>query len=74
MLALIVRLQNGLKRVGDRLQEEHGLSAIEYGVFAAFLVLALVAVATFAGPALKDWMLGTMCGIMGKTYSGGSCH
>lgn len=65
---------NAVRRFGRRLlREQLGLTAIEYGVFAAFLVLALVAVAVFAGPELQKWMNETMCGIMNKKYVGGAC-
>lgn len=69
MLSMYIRLQNGIKRL---VTDEAGLSAIEYGVFAAFVVLALVGVAMFAGPEVKKWMLQTMCGIMGKNYVNGA--
>lgn len=75
MLELYVVGANAVRRIGQKLlRDQRGLSAIEYGVFAAFIVLALVGVAVFAGPQLKTWMMGTMCGIMGKQYTNGAAQ
>lgn len=50
------------------LREEKGLTAIEYGVFAAFVVLALVAAAIIVGPQLRDWIIRTIdCIIRGTS-------
>jgi Flp pilus assembly pilin Flp len=72
MVGLYVWGQVAMCRLGRKLKQQDGLAAIEYGVFAAFLVLSLVAVATFAGPALKLWMMQTMCGVMGKSFTAGA--
>lgn len=73
MVELYVWGRNGLARWVRRLSyEESGLSGIEYGVFAAFIVLALVAVAGLMGPQLKNWIGETMCNIMGKTWTAGA--
>lgn len=37
-----------------------GLTAIEYGVFAAFIVLMIVGAAVVIGPQLKTWLTGTV--------------
>ncbi|HYF94503.1 MAG TPA: hypothetical protein VD969_19980 [Symbiobacteriaceae bacterium] len=73
MLELYVAGAIVVRQLGRKLlDDQRGLTAIEYGVFAAFLVLALVGVAVFAGPQLKTWMMGTMCGIMNKNYTPGA--
>lgn len=73
MLGLYVRGKVALVTLGRRLkQEEQGLTAIEYGVFAAFMVLALTGVALFAGPQIKQWMMESLCGIMNKHYTAGA--
>lgn len=45
---------------------QRGLTMVEYGVMAAFVVLILTGVALVAGPKLGEWMKETLCGIMNK--------
>jgi len=61
MVGLYVRARVAGWQVLHRLHsEQDGLSMIEYGVMAAFLILCLVGAATIAGPALKQWILDTI--------------
>lgn len=43
-----------------RLNEEDGMSMIEYGVLGAFVIGALVIAAVTIGPQLQNWMIGTV--------------
>lgn len=73
MLELYVRVRHGLPQMVRRFfQEESGLSMIEYGVMAAFVIAGLAILFIAVGPQLKDWMGSSICSIMGKTYKGGS--
>ena len=54
-----------MEQVRAFLRDETGLTAIEYGVFAAFVVLALVAAAIIVGPKLRDWIILTIDCIIG---------
>ncbi|HYG59449.1 MAG TPA: hypothetical protein VD902_15410, partial [Symbiobacteriaceae bacterium] len=57
MVAMYVRVQNRVFRAVRRLQgEQKGLTMIEYGVAAAFLVLVMAAAALVAGPKLSVWI------------------
>ncbi|HLO03569.1 MAG TPA: Flp family type IVb pilin [Symbiobacteriaceae bacterium] len=49
-----------------------GLTAIEYGVFAAFIVLMLVGAAVVIGPQLKTWLTGTITCITDR-HANGTC-
>lgn len=65
MVAMYVRARNGAARLGRRLQEEQkGMTMIEYGVAAAFLVLALVGAALIVGPELTTWLTTTIRNII----------
>lgn len=70
MLMAYVRIQNGWDRMWRSLREEKGLTAIEYGVFAAFVVLLLVGAAVIIGPKLKVWITGTIDCITTKNKAG----
>lgn len=66
MVGLFVRVQNGAARLVRRLREEQeGLTMIEYGVTAAFLVLFLVGAAMLVGPKLATWIDATIDRIIG---------
>ncbi len=54
---MYVLIRGGLARIREALRDERGLTAIEYGVFAAFVVLALSVAAFTIGPELRDWMI-----------------
>lgn len=56
-----------------RLRGRRGLTAIEYGVFAAFIVLMLVAAAAWMGPQLRDWLKGTVTCITDRKNTTGAC-
>jgi Flp pilus assembly pilin Flp len=63
---MIVRVQGWVATVGQRLRrEQEGLTAIEYGVFAAFVVLMLVVAAVTIGPKLSQWLIHTIDCIIG---------
>jgi Flp pilus assembly pilin Flp len=65
MLQQFVSIQTWVAMVGRRVREEQaGLTAIEYGVFAAFIVLAIVLAAVTIGPKLTLWLTRTMDCIM----------
>lgn len=71
MLKWYVRISNALDRVR---REQDGLTAIEYGVFAAFIVLTIAVMAFTIGPRLSDWINTTLCRIMaGSNTASGGC-
>lgn len=47
-----------------------GLTAIEYGVFAAFIVLMIVGAAVIIGPQLRGWLTGTVNCITDRNATG----
>lgn len=51
-------------------RNRRGLTAIEYGVFAAFIVLMIVGAAVVIGPQLKTWMTGTVDCITDRKATG----
>lgn len=51
-------------------REQEGLTAIEYGVFAAFVVLAISVVAFTVGPQISRWIETSLCEIMGGGSNG----
>lgn len=70
MLRLYVQMVNMWHRLSE---EEKGLTAIEYGVFAAFVVLAISAVAFFVGPKIAAWIQTAICEIMGGGSGRNGC-
>lgn len=73
MVELYVRAQNGFWRLGRRIREEQqGLTMIEYGVAAAFLVLLMAGAALTVGPELRDWLVETVCDIINSSGCGTS--
>jgi Flp pilus assembly pilin Flp len=61
LVGLYVRCHTAVSRAVRRVREEQaGLTMIEYGVAAAFLVLALVGAAVLVGPQLKNWLVNTV--------------
>lgn len=65
MVQMYVRVTNGAHRFVRRLRrEQQGLTMIEYGVTAAFLVLFLVGALAIAGPQLKTWITTTINNIV----------
>ena len=65
MLKMYVRVQNGVQRFVSRLgSEQKGLTMIEYGVAAAFLVLVMAVAAFAAGPKLSKWIADTIDNII----------
>ncbi|MDF2628846.1 MAG: hypothetical protein K0R39_2677 [Symbiobacteriaceae bacterium] len=61
MVQWYVRANCGVQRVMRRLRkEQQGLTMVEYGVAAAFLVLFLVGALMIVGPQLKNWITVTM--------------
>jgi Flp pilus assembly pilin Flp len=61
MVRWYVRASCGVQRVVRRLRkEQQGLTMVEYGVAAAFLVLFLVGALMVVGPQLRDWIKATM--------------
>lgn len=55
-----------------RYPSRKGLTAIEYGVFAAFIVLMLVGAAVIVGPQLKTWITSTITCITDR-HATGTC-
>lgn len=45
-------------------KRQEGLTMLEYGALAAFLLLILVSAVTFVGPQLRDWLIDTMTDLM----------
>lgn len=70
MLWLFVRTSNAWHRARQWMREESGLTIVEYGVFAAFVVLLLVGAALLVGPKMKDWVVDTVDCIIDKKKSG----
>lgn len=70
-MELAVRMQCALMRLSRRIREQQqGMTMIEYGVAAAFLVLFLVGAAMLVGPKLVTWIDQTVTNIIngnGKT-------
>ncbi|HWI52474.1 MAG TPA: hypothetical protein VNT01_10085 [Symbiobacteriaceae bacterium] len=61
MVQWYVRASCGIQRAVRRLRkEQEGLTMIEYGVAAAFLVLFLVGALMIVGPQLRTWITTTM--------------
>ena len=61
MVRWYVRASCGVQRVVRRLRkEQQGLTMVEYGVAAAFLVLFLVGALMVVGPQLRAWIIATM--------------
>jgi Flp pilus assembly pilin Flp len=61
MVRWYVRAMCGVQRVVRRLRkEQQGLTMVEYGVAAAFLVLFLVGALMVVGPQLRNWIIATM--------------
>jgi Flp pilus assembly pilin Flp len=69
MLRTYVRLQTAWLRLR---RAQQGLTAIEYGVFAAFVVLMLVGAAVIIGPQLRTWIENTVTCIT-KRNADGNC-
>lgn len=61
-----------------RLRQSDGLTIIEYGVFAAFVVMLLVGATIVVGPKLKNWVVDTIHCITDKNATegpnGGACN
>lgn len=66
----MMRMYVWVRNACDRMRDEAGLTAVEYGVFAAFIVLAISVVAFTVGPKLSKWIGDTLCQIMGGGTSG----
>ena len=65
MVQSYVRASCGVHRLVRRLRkEQQGLTMIEYGVAAAFLVLFLVGALMVVGPQLRTWIQATMTRII----------
>lgn len=55
------RVEVGIRKAWSRLRrDQRGLTAVEYGVFAAFVVLLLVGAAIVIGPKLQKFMVDTV--------------
>lgn len=67
MVGLYVWIRSGWGRLR---RDESGLTAIEYGVFAAFIVLAISVVAFTVGPKLAAWIENALCNIIGGGTNG----
>ena len=68
MVRWYVRVSSGVQRLVHRLAEERqGLTMIEYGVAAAFIVLLIVGVLAGVGPSLATWIRNTLNSIMTGT-------
>lgn len=66
MLALRVRTRNALARACRKLVgDQKGLSAIEYGVLAVFIVAVLAVLYRTLGPQLSNWIQDAFDTIMG---------
>lgn len=65
MIGGYVRLMNAWDRLRRALRPENGMTMIEYGVFAAFVVVILVGAAMTIGDELSDWLKDTIWCITG---------
>lgn len=66
MLKLYVRAQTALARFRrNMIERQEGLTAVEYGVLAAFIVAVLAITYRALGPRLSSWIQGSVDTIIG---------
>jgi Flp pilus assembly pilin Flp len=61
LLSLWCRTQIAARRLRE---DQAGMTMIEYGILAAFVLLLLVGAATLIGPQLKTWITNTISNII----------
>jgi len=52
--ALFVKAQSALRRIGDRLSEERGASAVEYGLLVALIASVIILVVGAVGSKVSN--------------------
>lgn len=62
MLSLYVKVRESMRSL---VQKQEGLTVLEYGIFAAFVLLFIVGAAIIVGPQIKGWIVGTITSITG---------
>ncbi|MEV7131411.1 Flp family type IVb pilin [Arthrobacter sp. NPDC093128] len=66
MLSLIANVQSFGFSLTNRLREEKGATAVEYGIMVALIAVVIIVAVTLLGSTLSDTFSGIQCNVAGK--------
>ncbi|MBT2514382.1 Flp family type IVb pilin [Arthrobacter sp. ISL-30] len=72
MLSLVANVQTFGFSLLNRLREERGATAVEYGIMVGLIAVVIIVAVTLLGGTLDDMFTQVQCSIRGKAYTAGA--
>lgn len=69
MLSLIANVQSFGFSLNNRLRDEKGATAVEYGIMVALIAVVIIVAVTLLGSTLTELFSSTACSVKGGVYT-----